>query len=258
MTYLRRFHPTLPVRALNKAAVDVKKKSRAAKGQQALYERTQELQEMRDNGNVQPLRVFLDELSRSSASAMSVAIVGYPNVGKSTLVNSLKKRQVAHVSPIATSTKRALEVQYNDKLTLIDCPALDPAYSDESAVVLRHSVAGVFVEDPVPAVKALIERGDAVNLMQQLQLPVFRNHEEFLARLAVKRNILRKGGDPDILQAARTFLTILGNGSCAVSCLPPTKSKSRFDMPEWFQQLDLAKVRRRRAGTVGVVRVAVR
>lgn len=221
----------------------MKKKSRVAKGQHALYERTQELQGMRDNGSVQALRTFLDEFSKHATGTVNIAIVGYPNVGKSTLVNSIKKRQIAHVSPNATSSKRALEVQYNDKLTLIDCPALDPAYSDESAVVLRHSIAGEFVEDPVPAVKSLIERGEAVNLMQHLQIPVFRNHEEFLARLAVKRNILRKGGDPDILQTARTFLSMLGTGSCAVSCLPPAKSKSRFDMPKWYQQLDLAKVR---------------
>lgn len=240
--YLRRFHPTIPVRALNKSVVDVKKKTKAAKGQQALYDRTQELHDLRDNGSVQTLRLFLEEASKQAEGPFHVAILGYPNVGKSTLVNSLKKRLVAQVSAKPTSTKRALEIQYNDKLTLIDCPALDPEYSEESAVILRHGIAEIFTEDPVPAVKSLIERGDAVNLMQNLQIPVFRNHEEFIARLAVKRNILRKGGDPDILLTARTFLTSLGNGSYSSSCLPPTKSKSRFESPEWYQKLDLAKV----------------
>lgn len=243
MNYLRRFHPTIPVRALNKAVVDVKKKTRAAKGHQALYDRQQDILDMRDNGNVQALRVFLDELSHAATETVHVAVVGYPNVGKSTLINSLKKRLVSPVSLNPTSTKRSLELQYNDKVSLIDTPALDPEYSDESAVILRHGIAGVFTEDPVPAVKSLIERSEAVNLMQSLQIPVFRNHEEFIARLATKRNILRKGGDPDILLTARTFLASIGNGNYSASCLPPTKSKSRFDLPEWYQKLNLAKVR---------------
>lgn len=230
------------MRALNKAVVDVKKKTRAAKGHQALYDRQQDIVGMRDNGHVQPLSVFLEELSNAATEPVHVAVVGYPNVGKSTLINSLKKRLVSPVSLNATSTKRSLELQYNDKVTLIDTPALDPEYSDESAVILRHGIAGIFTEDPVPAVKSLIERCEAVNLMQSLQIPVFRNHEEFIARLAIKRNILRKGGDPDILMTARTFLTNVGNGNYSASCLPPTKSKSRFDMPAWFQKLDLSKV----------------
>jgi len=78
--------------------------------------------------------------------------------------------------------------------------------------------------------------------MQTLQIPVFRSHEEFLSKLAIKRNLLRKGGDPDILQVARNFIQNLGKGVYNPSCLPPAKSKSRFEMPAWYKALDLSKV----------------
>lgn len=242
VTYLRRFHPTVAVRALNSNVADVAKKSKFDKGHKALYDRQQQISDMRDNGEVQPLRVLLSELSAKADGHVNVAVVGYPNVGKSTLVNSLKRRLVTPVSATPQSTKTVQVVEYNDKVTLMDCPALDPDYSDESAAIMRHGIAGVFVEDPVPVVKSIIERGDALNLMQTLQIPIFRNHEEFLTKLAIKRNLLRKGGDPDILMVARTFLQNLGKTVYNPSCLPPAKSKSRFDMPAWYQALDLAKL----------------
>ncbi|CAI5700703.1 unnamed protein product [Peronospora effusa] len=240
VTYLRRFHPTIPVRALNAKMSDSSKKTRQEKGHKALYDRQQEISGMRDNGEVQPLRVFLNELANSVDKPISVAVVGYPNVGKSTLINSIKRRQMANVSSNPQSTKTAQEVHYGEKIMLVDCPALDPDYSDESAAILRHGIAGVFVEDPVPVVKSIVERGDAVNLMQTLQIPVFRNHEEFLTKLAIKQNMLRKGGEPDILMVAWTFLQNMGKGVYSPSCLPPAKSKSRFEVPTWYKKLDLA------------------
>ncbi|RLN51005.1 hypothetical protein BBJ29_009946 [Phytophthora kernoviae] len=242
VNYLRRFHPTIPVRALNSKVADNAKKSKSDKSHKSLYDRQQAISGMRDNGEVQPLRMLLDELSSKAENQLNIAVVGYPNVGKSTLVNSLKRRLVTPVSSTSQSTKTVQEIQYNDKITLLDCPALDPDYSDESAAILRHGIAGIFVEDPVPVVKNVIERGDAMNLMQTLQIPVFRNHEEFLAKLAIKRNLLRKGGEPDILMVARTFLQNMGKSVYNPSCLPPAKSKSRFELPAWFQELELAKM----------------
>lgn len=242
ITYLRRFHPTIAVRSLNDKVVETKKKSRVLQGQRALYERSQELNGLRDNGSVEPLRHFLDEFSKTCTELTHIAIVGYPNVGKSTLFNSIKRRALAAVDKIPNTTKRALEVQYNDKLALIDCPPLDVDYSAESSIVLRHGVAAVWLEDPVPVVKELLERADGMNLMQNLQIPVFKSHEDFIAKLAVKKNMLRKGGDPDILQTARAFLRDLGNSTYAASCLPPAKSKSRFEMPVWFTKLSLPKL----------------
>ncbi|KAI9907712.1 hypothetical protein PsorP6_003434 [Peronosclerospora sorghi] len=240
--YLRRFHPTIPVRALNAKISDTSKKTKDEKGQKALYERQQEISDMRDNGQVHPLRVLLDALASQSDKVVRVAVLGYPNVGKSTLINSIKRRQMVSVSSQPQSTKRTQEIQYGEKILLIDCPALDPAYSDASAAILRHGIANVFVDDPVPVVKSLIERGDATNLMQTLQIPVFLTHEDFLTKLALKRNLLRKGGDPDLLTVARTFLQNLGKGVYTTMCLPPVKSKSRFEPPNWYKQLDLTKL----------------
>ena len=81
------------------------------------------------------------------------------------------------------------------------------------------------------------------HLMQSLQISNFQDHEDLLQKLAIKKGILRKGGDPDVLATARKLLHDFGTGEQSVVCLPPLKSRSRFEMPPWFHKVDLAEVR---------------
>ncbi|RLN74204.1 hypothetical protein BBJ28_00026708 [Nothophytophthora sp. Chile5] len=80
--------------------------------------------------SVQTADVVLMVLSardlQGSAKGQKKLMLVVNKVDLCTLLNSLEKRLVAPVSVNALSTKRSLETQYNDKITLVDCPALDP------------------------------------------------------------------------------------------------------------------------------------
>jgi nuclear GTP-binding protein len=66
------------------------------------------------------------QLSRvdGSTRAVTVGLIGYPNVGKSSVINSLKRSKTCEVSAIPGSTKNLKEVKLDSQVKLIDCPGV--------------------------------------------------------------------------------------------------------------------------------------
>lgn len=53
---------------------------------------------------------------------ISIGFVGYPNVGKSSVINSLKERKVCKAAPVPGETKVWQYVTLTKRIYLIDCP----------------------------------------------------------------------------------------------------------------------------------------
>ncbi|OQR92381.1 guanine nucleotide-binding protein [Achlya hypogyna] len=248
VTYLRRFHPTVAVRAANKTFKEATKHNKAGRASAAMHARAQDTDGLRDNGHVDALTHFLNEYVKAKKAAkVNVALVGYPNVGKSSLFNSLKRKNLSVVSAFPRTTKLLAEAQLGEHIALYDTPALDTEFSDANSVLMRHGLGMEYSLDPVPAVESVLNRGEMVNLMQSLQVPLFKSTEDFLRKFAQKKQMTRKGGDADILLAARTFLQTLVDGTVATMTLAPAHAKSRFDMPKWFAKVDTAALAKHEA-----------
>ena len=75
---------------------------------------------------VKDLRAMLDNMAANwNRSALRVGIVGYPNVGKSTLINLLAPAARAKVSSISGTTKKTQWVR-SGKLRIMDSPGVIP------------------------------------------------------------------------------------------------------------------------------------
>src|SRR4029077_18274547 len=89
------------------------------------------------------------EGDRMSAGRPAVAVVGFPNAGKSTLINRLAggREAVTDAEPGVTRDRRALSCEWNGlSFDLIDTGGVDLADSDELARAVQAQ-ARAAVED---------------------------------------------------------------------------------------------------------------
>jgi len=71
---------------------------------------------------IQLLRQF--QHLHSDKPQISVGFVGYPNVGKSSVINTLREKKVCKVAPIPGETKVWQYITLFRKIFLIDCPGV--------------------------------------------------------------------------------------------------------------------------------------
>lgn len=143
-------------------------------------------------------------------AAITVGVIGYPNVGKSSLINSLKRSRAAGVSSTPGFTKSLQEVLVDRTIKLIDCPGIifDQASAADStaSLFLRNCVSVEQMQDPESTVAALLDKTTPEVMMQLYRIPHFAGADQFLTTLAHKLNRFKKGGVPDKDKVARAVL----------------------------------------------------
>jgi nuclear GTP-binding protein len=83
---------------------------------------------------------LLRQLSRlhGDKKQISVGLIGYPNVGKSSVINALKGKKSVKVAPIPGETKVWQYVTLMKRIYLIDCPGVVyPSDETETDIVLK-------------------------------------------------------------------------------------------------------------------------
>lgn len=153
-----------------------------------------------------------------------VGIVGYPNVGKSSIINALKRSRAVGVSPRPGFTTTMQEVVLDRNVRLLDSPGV---VFDDNTALLGNCVDADSIDDPIPPVDALLKRCKPESLMMTYNIPAFPqgNTMIFLAMVAKTYGRVLKGGIPDKIGAARSVLRDWNQGKIPYYTVPPQDSE---------------------------------
>ncbi|KAL1830385.1 hypothetical protein ACET3Z_000036 [Daucus carota] len=170
---------------------------------------------------------LLKNYSRSHEikKSITVGVVGLPNVGKSSLINSLRRCHVVNVGATPGLTRSMQEVQLDKNVKLLDCPGVVMARSGESdaSIALRNCKRIEKLEDPAGPVKEILNLCPAETLVSIYKIPSFNSADEFLQNVATARGKLKKGGIIDVDAAARIVLHDWNEGKIPYYTMPPTR-----------------------------------
>lgn len=160
-------------------------------------------------------------------TAITVGVVGLPNVGKSSVINSLKRTRVAQVGNTPGVTKAVQEVHLDKQVTLLDSPGVvfaDASAEGAAAAALRNAVKAEQLEDPALPVAEIVRRCPAKQLMTLYKVAAFEGADQFLQLVAQARGKLKRGGAVDTAAAARIVLQDWNDGRIPYFTLPPKRA----------------------------------
>jgi nuclear GTP-binding protein len=188
---------------------------------------------------IQLLRQFSS--LHSDKKQISVGFIGYPNVGKSSIINCLKKGKVCKVAPIPGETKVWQYVTLMRRIYLIDCPGIVPvsAHDSTTSTVLKGVVRVENLSTPSEHIPELLQRVRPEYLERTYDLPSKSKSEsesgeravqtweadEFLDVLARKSGKLLKGGEPDRETVSKMVLNDWIRGRIPYFVRPPEREE---------------------------------
>nr|XP_014100676.1 nucleolar GTP-binding protein 2 [Bactrocera oleae] len=166
---------------------------------------------------------------------ISVGFIGYPNVGKSSVINALRSKKVCNVAPIAGETKVWQYITLMKRIFLIDCPGVVyPSAETDTEKVLKGVVRVELVTNPEDYVETVLQRVRKEYIQKTYKVESWTTSMDFLEQLAKKSGKLLKGGEPDITVTSRMVLNDWQRGKLPFYVAPEgyETPRSQADKPQ--------------------------
>ena len=131
-------------------------------------------------------------LVNGSKTNITVGIIGYPNVGKSSIINSLKRCKATAVSSQPGYTKNIQEIVLDRQIRLLDSPGVVMSKDNEENLVLKNIIKVKDVVDPIACMDQILQKTQKVDMLKLYKIADYVNSHEFLCNVAMSRGKLKK------------------------------------------------------------------
>ncbi|KAI8821630.1 NUC091 domain-containing protein [Fimicolochytrium jonesii] len=170
---------------------------------------------------IQLLRQF--SKLHSDKKQISVGFFGYPNTGKSSIINTLRQKKVCTVAPIPGETKVWQYITLMKRIYLIDCPGVvAPSMEDsETDLVLRGVTRIENIAGPEHHIPAVLERVRPEYMRRTYGVREWEDSVDFLSQVARSSGKLLKGGEADLNTVAKMILNDWLRGKIPYYTMPP-------------------------------------
>ncbi|KAG0579227.1 hypothetical protein KC19_4G083300 [Ceratodon purpureus] len=175
-------------------------------------------------------------------TALTVGVVGFPNVGKSSIINSLKRTKAVSVQATPCITKVMQEIELDKHFKLLDCPGIFISTSEDNvaSAALRDFTNVHELSDSTAPVKEILRVCPAEKLMLIYKISKFSDVDGFLKNVATVLGKSKKGV-LDITAAARAVIQHWNNGKIPYYTSPPVRKVSKPSESEWKKEFDVEK-----------------
>lgn len=173
----------------------------------------------------------------SDKTVFTIGTIGHPNVGKSTLINSILGRKRVSTSRTPGHTKHFQTIHLSKDVRLCDCPGLVfPALLPKPLQILSGMYKIAQVPDPYTSVNYLAERVPLEKILDLKPLPEDDDDDRkksskqdyewttwnICEAFAIDRGFLTaRAGRPDAYRAANFILRMVNDGKILLSFKPP-------------------------------------
>ena len=145
------------------------------------------------------LREFIFMQAREN-EFLKIGVVGYPNTGKSSLINSLIRRKKAPISSRAGTTHGQQWINFKDKIKIIDSPGVIPLKENDE---IRLALIGSKNPEKIHNIELvaytiinLFKNSDNLEKFYNLDIKN-KNFEEIFENIGRKKGYLKKGNKID-------------------------------------------------------------
>lgn len=189
------------------------------------------------SGILTKCRNIYESETGKKGSKINVLVAGIPNVGKSTIINALKKQKKASVQNKPGHTRDFQRIVISNTMTLIDTPGIlwhkfEPEVGFRLAVMgsIKDSILDMFIISSAALI--MLRKAYPQKLAERFKLDVedFPEEEEQLIELIGRsRGMLQKGGIVDFERACNIIVREIRDGKLGrMTFESPDAGDSRF------------------------------